>query len=200
MDPGPDAPLRHHHASTLGLATIPRLEPPPTSKDFTDSIELAWSAGVRGAPITPAWSELEPSPKHFATAALGESVSDLGASRGFTLFVALRVINTTVKETPADLLGTAWDAPATMSRFHGLLMCPLILHSHVEYLAIGNEVNIHPAAHPSEWSAYRTFYEDAVAYVHEKKPGSRSASPAPSPAASVSTPTSARRSLPTATS
>ena len=85
--------------------------------------------------------------------------------------LGIQVINTVKREVPADLSNVAFDSPQMAARFHTLLdrVLPL-LGSNAKYVSIGNEVDVYLQA-TGQWSTYRAFYEDALAYVHLKRPG-----------------------------
>jgi hypothetical protein len=64
-----------------------------------------------------------------------------------------------------------FDSPKMIARFHALIdaLAPII-DGHFLYMSIGNEVDVY-LANKHEWAAYKTFYDDAVVYVHQKLPG-----------------------------
>jgi len=73
-----------------------------------------------------------------------------------------------------DLQSTAWNDPAMEARLHALVdAIQPVLTSQVKYISIGNEVDVYLGANPTQWAAYQSFYENALAYVHQKLPGVR---------------------------
>ncbi len=168
--PTPPAPFLPE-GRVLSITASPRLDPAPTPLDFMAGFELAYQAGARGAYISHTWSELEPTPGSFDLASLKNDLDYMARVRGLAVEVNLQILNTTEKETPADLVDTTFDAPEMLSRFRALFdeIRPL-LDSHVRYLAIGNEVDIYLEAHPDEWSPYREFYRGAAAYARQQAP------------------------------
>ena len=154
----------------LSISTIPRLEPPPTEQDFLDAFELAHDAGVNGNLITYQWSELEPSKGDYQLDDLKNYVSFIETVYGDTVMLGIQVLNTTDKETPADLLDVPFDDPQMLARFQSLFDAVLPhLNQNVRYLSIGNEVDVYLETQ-QEWEPYKVFYDQAVAYVHQAAP------------------------------
>jgi hypothetical protein len=155
----------------LSITASPRLDPPPTPLDFLAGFELAYQAGARGAYISYTWSGLEPAPGSFELASLKNDLDYAALVRGLAVEINLQILNTTAKETPADLAGTSFDDPEMLPRFRALFdaIRPL-LDSHVRYLAIGNEVDIYLETHPEQWEPYQSFYREAAAYVRQQAP------------------------------
>ena len=155
----------------LGISANPRPVPPPTPQDLASATALVAGTGARGAVATFTWSTLETSPGVYSLQNLQGNIAS-SSSQAFTIYLGIQVINTIPKETPTDLLGVAWSDPTMKSRFHALLdaIRPL-LTSHVQYISIGNEVDVYLASHPTEWAQYQNFYEDAFAYIHQTMPG-----------------------------
>ena len=155
----------------LGISADPQPVPPPTPQDTINAVNLVISAGARAAVATFKWSALEASPGVYSLQDVKDRIS-FSSGLGLTIYLGIQVINTVPKETPSDLLGVAWNDPLMKSRFHALLdaIRPL-LTSHVQYISIGNEVDVYLTAHPTEWAQYQNFYEDALNYVHQTMPG-----------------------------
>lgn len=164
--PGGSSPV----VQRLSLAMNPRAVPPPTTQDFLNAIDLAFSAGVTAATLTYTWSALEPQPQRYALDEVRETIAFYTA-RQADIYLGIQVLNTVKRETPSDLLTVPFDAPQMRARFRALLdrLLPL-LNARVKYLSIGNEVNVYLEAHPAEWATYQTFYEDALAYSHQQMP------------------------------
>ncbi|MGH7949635.1 MAG: hypothetical protein ACREQF_10450, partial [Candidatus Binataceae bacterium] len=155
----------------VAIAPVPAVPYPYTQEKLEKALDLARSAGVTGDQLFSTWSALEPSPGVYNLTDLQNGIAVLGGSFGWKLEVTIAVLNTTVRETPADLSAIAFDDSTMLQRMHALIdhIVPLF-NSNVEYVAIGNEVDIYLANHPSEWNAYRTFYEDAAAYLRSLAP------------------------------
>lgn len=152
----------------LAISASPRTTPPPTAADFIAAVDSVAAAGARGHHIFFTWRSLEPSPGNFDFAELDFTMAYLGVQRGFLLALNIAVLNTTAKETPADLDTVAFDDPRIRDRFHALVDgIAGRLNDRVIYFTIGNEVDAYLAA-TGEWSAYRTFYEEAAAYARSR--------------------------------
>ncbi|MDB5108850.1 MAG: hypothetical protein JWM69_1791, partial [Candidatus Binatus sp.] len=157
---------------TIAISPTPKGGPPVTSKNIGEAIGLARSAGVTGDQLSNKWSELEPSPGNYQLRDPKGGFDYLGGVLGWRLMFTLAVIDTTVKQTPPDLQNVAWDDSQMIARFHSLIDALLpIFGSHLAYIAVGNEVDVYFIQHPSEWASYKTFYDDAVAYIHKVRPG-----------------------------
>ena len=144
----------------------------PVDDNYSGAFSLAIEAGVRGQPLIWKWSDLEPSPGKFDLLDAVNSIQFLCKQKSFTVLVNLPVINSTVKEIPADLYRVPFNSSEMAQRFHDLIdgISPL-MDPHVKYLVIGNEVDVYLSRNPEEWDAYQKFYEDALDYVHHKIPG-----------------------------
>ena len=154
----------------LGITANARPVPPPTQQDAINAETMVTNAGARGAVLTFAWNQLETSPGVFSLSTLQNSVT-YSTSKGFTIYLGLQIINTVAREIPSDLQGTSWNNPAMEARFHALIdaLKPM-LTSQVRYISIGNEVDVYLAANPAEWTAYQSFYENALSYIHQQLP------------------------------
>ncbi len=159
----------------LAISMSPRLDPEPANDAdllgrYLEALNLASSAGAQGDVYTQTWKELEPSPGQFRLDDLKNTTAYVAGARGFQVFFGLQVINTVAREVPPDLQNVPFDSPQMIGRFHALIdaIAP-ILDAHYLYLSIGNEVDGYLETH-DEWAAYATFYNDAVAYIHQKVP------------------------------
>lgn len=158
-------------AQILAVAFNPRSVPTPTEPDYIVALEMADNAGINGAAATYRWSELEPTTDELDVMQVANDLNILSRMYGYTTLLGIQVLNTTDKETPADLLDVPFDDPQMLERFTALFDAMLPhLTENVRYLSIGNEVDIYLAANPNEWETYRTFYHNAAAYVHEAAP------------------------------
>jgi hypothetical protein len=152
----------------FGISTVPRLKPAPTLADYVAAANQVRDAGAHASFESATWSDLETT---AGATKLINAVND-DAQRGEVVLVTIKVIDTTVRATPADLGAAAFDAPAVIQRFHALIdrLRPTFA-GHVRYLAIGNEVDAYLGAHPTTAEPYQRFYAGAVSYVHSVLPG-----------------------------
>ncbi len=161
-------------AQVLGIATTPRMIPTPTQQDMLDAFKLTHDAGVDGYIFNDKWNTFEPTAGQYAIDDYVNGMNSYEAFYADTLLLGIQVINTTNKETPADLQDVPFDDPRMIPRFDALFDAMLAKINHpVRYLAIGNEVDVYLANHPQEWQAYTTFYEAALAHVHQVAPDIR---------------------------
>ena len=153
----------------LGMAMNPPMIAEPTLQEYVDAVVLAHGAGVNANNFTEKWSVLEPA----SGIQIDSYIDGLNGYADYfadTLMLGIQVINTTAKETPADLLDVPFDDPQMLRRFEALFDAILARLDHdVRYLSIGNEVDVYLANH-QEWAAYTAFYDGAVAYVHQVAP------------------------------
>jgi len=155
----------------LSISASPRQDPPATTQDILAAIDLAYNSGARGQHLNATWRSLEPSPSAFSLTNAANTLAYLGTFRGFKLQVVLSVLNTNVRETPTDLMNVPFDSPQMMGRFHAMLDAILpLLNPNVVYFSMGNEVDVYLSLHPAEWPAYKSFYQDAVSYLHQRAP------------------------------
>jgi hypothetical protein len=156
---------------SLGIAFNPPMEPPAEPLDMLVALEMADNAGINAAAATYRWSELEPTEGELDVQKSADDLNVLSEVYDYTTLFGIQLLNTTEKETPADLLDVPFDDPQMLQRFQALIDALLPHFSeNVRYLSIGNEVDVYLSAHPEEWESYRTFYNNAVAYVHQVAP------------------------------
>ena len=166
---------RAREARVLSLTAIPRSSPPPASPEaqqevILEAVGLAEEAGAGGLYQAWSWQALEPSPGQYDLDNLASTLGYLGQTRGLSMLVTIHVINTSVREVPADLHALPFDSPRMKQRFRALLDALLPhLDRHVLYLSIGNEVDEYLSRN-QEWASYRSFYEDAAAHVRARAP------------------------------
>lgn len=159
----------------LSISASPKQIPTTTAQDYLDAFNLGKNAGARGQFTSLTWREIEPTfgaPYDFHK--VTEAVDFAAEQHGFALLIGIQVINTTNREVPADLAGIQFNAAAMATRFKAMLaqMIPLF-EGRVRYLSIGNEVDVYLSANPSEWTPYKTFYDDVAAYARTLDPNLR---------------------------
>jgi hypothetical protein len=149
----------------LALTDLPPLEPAPSLDDLLAAIKKSKQAGCNGAVLTYSWPSLEPRKGVFT---LGELKNGVVINEGRAVFLGVQVLNTTVKDLPADLQAKRFDDPQVVERFRSFLdaLVPL-LRDRIRYLSIGNESDIYLSAHPDEIEAFGIFLN--AAYQHAKK-------------------------------
>jgi len=166
---------RAHEPRVLSLTAIPRSSPPPAGAEaqrevFLEAVRLAREAGAGGLYQAWSWQALEPSPGRYDLDDFASTLRYLGQARGLSMLLTIHVVNTSVREVPADLRALPFDSPRMKQRFRALLDALLPhLDRHVLYLSIGNEVDEY-LSRSKEWEAYRSFYEDAAAHARARAP------------------------------
>ncbi|MEK9135704.1 MAG: hypothetical protein AAB393_01170, partial [Bacteroidota bacterium] len=156
----------------LSISPVPRQNPPATTQDIIAAIDLAYNSGARGQHLNFPWRLLEPAPGVFALNDFNHILTYLTTARSFKLEIVISVLNTTVRETPADLMNVPFDSPQMKDRFHALLDALLPApNQNILYLSVGNEVDVYLSQHPGDWEAYTSFYEDVVRYLHRRALG-----------------------------
>ncbi|GAC1658267.1 MAG: hypothetical protein NVS4B3_25520 [Gemmatimonadaceae bacterium] len=155
----------------LAISANPRQVPPPTVTDYLAAFDLAYGAGARGEFLSYTWSALEPDAGRLDVRQVRDDVA-FARSRGMKVLLGIQTINTTAKETPADLQTIAFDDARMKGRFHTLVDSLAPLFGDVAYISVGNEVGVYLTT-ANAWPAYTAFYSDAVAYVHAKAPAMR---------------------------
>jgi hypothetical protein len=148
----------------LALTDLPPLDPAPTPDDFLAAVRKSTLAGCDAAVLTISWPALEPRKGKLT---FGELEGAVELHKGRFLFLGIQVVNTTVKELPADLQGKSFDDPEVLKRFRLLLdsIAPL-LKNRIRFLSIGNETDVYLSAHSDEAEAYATFLN--AAHRHAK--------------------------------
>jgi len=148
----------------LALTDLPPLDPAPTPDDFLAAVRKSTLAGCDASVLTISWPALEPRKGQLTFSELKAAVE---LHKGRFLFLGIQVVNTTVKELPADLQEKPFDDPEVLQRFRLLLdaIAPL-LKNRIRFLSIGNETDVYLSAHPDEAEAYATFLN--AAHRHAK--------------------------------
>ena len=162
----------------LSITGIPRLDPYPSSAvaiaaAYSDAADLAYAAGARGQQLNFSWGELESAAGVYDAARMAElsSAVNVAKARSLVQYVGIQPINTQYRDVPADLVGRAFDDPVLIARFHALLDRVVGQNrGRIQYLSLGNEVDIYLGAHPAELAAFTTFMRDALAYTHGLDP------------------------------
>src|SRR6267378_2620018 len=84
----------------------------------------------------------------------------------FRIHVTLGIINTAMRQVPADLASAPFDSPQMTTRFKSMLTAFLNqVSTEIDSISIGNEVDVYLNAHPTEWVPYANFYGQAVTLV-----------------------------------
>jgi hypothetical protein len=167
-----------HSARTLSISITPQTVPSPTTPAQMDAaysaaFDLAYGAGARGQSLSFTWKEIEPADTGYdpqQQVQLADALS-VAQAKGMTQYVGIQLINTNIKELPADLAGLPFDDARVVARFRALLDEVVGKNrGRLRYLSIGNEVDAYLTDHPAEVPAYQTFYQAAVSHAHTLDP------------------------------
>lgn len=141
---------------------------------YLQAFQQVRDAGANGQFQSYRWSELESAVDAYNSAKLADFTSAMNSAEqnGLTQLLGLQVINTVTREVPAGLGATAWDDPAMINAFTGLLdqLLPS-MQGRVTYLSIGNEVDVYfENARMDELVAYKTFVSAIQTYLENRLP------------------------------
>ncbi|NJM17037.1 MAG: T9SS type A sorting domain-containing protein [Bacteroidales bacterium] len=142
------------------------------ANDYVTDFQFALDACMESAHLFYTWSGIEADTGAFDSTALAllDISNAFYPAYGIKAELQLAPINTTTKETPADLMNLAIDHPRTISRFKTLLdtVFSHIPHIQLSALNIGNEHDIFFANNAQEYMAYITFLDSVVPYAKAK--------------------------------
>lgn len=118
------------------------------------------------------WSAIEPNAGTFDASFISNTLDIANIyypAFGIKVEMQLATMNTNVKETPADLQLTDFDAPIMISRFKTLLDTFFTHIPNVELavLNIGNESDIYMGNDNSKYNAYKTFLDSVTPYAKQ---------------------------------
>lgn len=165
----------------LAVSLVPQASFDGSDGQFNAMVDMVASAGVGGYFALTTWAAIERTQGAYDLTMFQSGVSSLdaiGNKRGMTILLDIAVINTSDRGVPAYLRSTPFDSDTMKKSFHNLIDALVAtFNDHVVYLAIGNEIDVYfhiqamqDGGAPDTWTAYKSFYDDAVAYVHSKAP------------------------------
>ena len=112
----------------------------------------AASIGLNSLALGVSWDEMEPSPGVYNFSSLQDTITRSKlANRSLELF-NVRVIDTTDKPLPTDLLNLPMDSEETKQRAKELFqaLAPVLTDGNVKRVEFGNEIDIYFLYHPEE--------------------------------------------------
>lgn len=156
----------------VSIVATPPQSTPPTGADYLAALQLAQSVGVHGQYIAHTWKELESSPGVYDFSTITNTLQTDQTVGNFRILLGIRLLDTSNRALPADLQSTPFDSPQMQTRFQSMISALLkAVGSQITYLTIGDEVDVYLNSHPTEWSAYKTFFDTAAAFVRQQTPG-----------------------------
>lgn len=151
---------------TLGLA----LSEPETG-GYDAAFTLARRAGVTETSISLAWDDLEAKPGVYANAWVAIA-SAYYPGRGMKVTVVVNPIDTTADRRPKALRSKAWDDPAVVEGYAGVVLWVLdgLKGVPLSCLSLGNEVDVLLGTDARAWAAYGRLVADVRRRVRAKRP------------------------------
>lgn len=165
----------------LSFTGVPRTVPAlvddaAVNAAFTDAQALAYGSGARGLQTNYSWGSLEPTSAGISAERLQElsRALALGRQNGMQHYVGIQVINTQYRDVPSDLAALPFDDPRVRNRLRALLDAVVGAHrGDIQYLSLGNEVDVHLGSRPDEVAAYATLLRDAAQHARSLDPSIR---------------------------
>ena len=144
----------------------------PQKGNSENAAMLAYAAGVSRAPITYAWSALEPEPGKYDDSNLALAALFFPAM-GMTIDVAITPIAGNQLVMPSDLAGRDFDDPEVIRRYLDLIdhVMSVLAEADVGLLLVGVEVDALLGENDDAWEDYASFAAAAASYVHTIRPG-----------------------------
>ncbi|MEJ2747688.1 MAG: hypothetical protein P8183_07230 [Anaerolineae bacterium] len=136
--------------------------------NWRTAVAEARAAGVQATHSYLSWSDIEKSPGQYDWS-LADYLLDVMTLEGLRLSLVIDLIHTSVPgQTPPDLAGKSFADPAYVERAAALAAAVAQRYGdQLDYLALGNEVNIYLADHPEDVEPYLALLETMRTAVHE---------------------------------
>lgn len=137
---------------------------PPANGDFSAAgkeraLEQAIAAGARFMTVDTSWQQLEPSPYKYDFSSIVDEVG-WAQKNNINAALTIKTIDTNSVTIPADLGGKAWNDPALLLRWKGLLSALAgQLNSNIKWVNLGNEVDVYLDNNPSALAPYYAFLQ-----------------------------------------
>lgn len=145
-----------------------------TLDNYVNAVSQSRDAGATITLTSPTWREMEPSPGVYDfEGPLGGSLYQLTQGMGMGHYFGIQLINTSVKELPADLAGRSWTDPVVLARFEKLVAALKNQKISVNAISVGNEVDVYFASHPQELAPYLQFLRAAKPVIKRYFPNVR---------------------------
>lgn len=145
-----------------------------TDANYIGDYDLAQGIGVNAAQVLIPWSAFEPIAGTYNTDLFtnaGWGLNTLSA-RGLKILFTFSIIDVANKTVPSDIAGLALNDPIMMARYRNAIdQITPYLNPDVIYFSVGNEVDARLMANPGEWVTYKELVDDAITYLHSKRPG-----------------------------
>ncbi len=142
----------------------------PGDADFDKAVVSVTDAGFHVTSMALNWGDIETAPGVYDNTLLALANSYY-PTKGISISLSLRTINTNQIEIPTDLTATNFDDPVMITRFKQFLdfVFSEIPNLTLSSLSIGNEIDAYLGTDITKWTQYRTFYETVSAYARTKR-------------------------------
>jgi hypothetical protein len=136
----------------------------------------AWAeakkAGVRATTLSVDWSQVEPKPGEYDLT-WPKAAEGFYPGEGAQIGLALRDLNTSKDERPADLRALPYDDPKVLKRWIGMTDAVLAAmpKTTFSWIAVGNEVD--GVLKDERVAEYARFLKGAFSHLRAKRPGVR---------------------------
>ena len=144
------------------------------SVDYNTAFALAKEAGVQAVSLSLNWDSFETEPEKYGLEPNYLQIANLYyPPRDTSLNLSIRPVDTNGKRLPADLKGKKLSDPVVIERFNKFLDYALetLKDTGLNFLAVGNEIDIPFGGNAQEWEEYGVFLKEAANHVHKIKPG-----------------------------
>ncbi len=140
-------------------------------EDFRASVLAARQGGVRASHTYFTWGDIETAPGEYDWR-VPDLLVDVLVLEGIRMSVVIDFIHTSVPgKVPADLEGLAFDDPRYIERASAFSVA-VAEHfgDSLDYLMLGNEINIYLAQHPEQVAPFLSAYQAMRQAVHAAQP------------------------------
>ena len=139
--------------------------------NFRAAVFEARTAGVQATHTYLPWAEIEKTPGEYDWL-IGDYLLDVLTLEGLRLSLVLDFIHTSVPgQTPPDLAGKSFADPVYVERAAAFSAAVAQRYGdQLDYLALGNEVNIYLADHPADLEPYLAAFMAMRTAVHAVRP------------------------------
>lgn len=158
--------------SPKGDRTIAWLVDMTENNNYDSAFHYALNGCMESSFTAINWSTIEPINGNFNSSLIAGYLDVMNIyypAYGIPVALQIAPINTTTKETPADLLSISFDSPLMINRFKVFLDT---LFSHLpnlelSQLNIGNESDIFMGTNALDYGAYKTFLDSVIPYAKQ---------------------------------
>lgn len=139
--------------------------------DFANSFNIARNTGVQVTHYSIFWGEIEIEEGKYNWT-VPDYIMNFVRYKGLELSAKFQIIHTSVLgKIPKDINFTSFDDPLLISRFKAFVLAYIARYKDIiEYVEIGNEVDIYLNQHKSEVPAYAVLYREVYSAIKAAYP------------------------------